>query len=139
MRALAVLVFLSLALAQNSMIVPLTSVAELGKYLERNTHDIWVVGDFPLKGLEGALKGKRIRLITGSAQVQSLPWLRSIPTEVRILPGKVTSAILLADSHYFLVSEPRKFTLLDSDEVVAVLQQRIHLNELWAQARPWRP
>lgn len=139
MRVLALLVFFGMVLAQNSMIVPLASVAELSKYLGQNTHEIWVLGDLPLGGLEGGLKGKRVRLITGSAQVQNLAWLRSIPAEVRILPGKLTSTFLLADGRYFLVSEPKKFTLLNSEEVVAVLQQRIRLSELWAQARPWRP
>lgn len=140
MRVLsALLVFFGLALAQNSLVVPLASVSELDKFLEQNTHEIWVVGDLPLKGLVQALKGKRVRLITGMAQVKTLPWLRSLQAEVRVLPGSLTSAFLLADGRYFLVSEPKRFTLLSSDEVVTVIGQRIRLSELWAQARPWRP
>lgn len=137
------LLLLGLASAQTpapSTLVPLHSVAELSTYLQQNTRLITVVGDLPLRGLEAALKGKRVRLLTGSAQVQGLGWVRSsgLQLEVRVLPGRLTTTFLLADERYFLAVEPQRFTLLDSEEVVAVLRQRIRLTELWAQARPWR-
>lgn len=137
------LLLLGLASAQTpapSTLVSLHSVAELSTYLQQNTRQITVVGDLPLRGLEAALQGKRVRLLTGSAQVQGLGWVRSsgLQLEVRVLPGRLTTPFLLADERYFLAVEPQRFTLLDSEEVVAVLRQRIRLSELWAQARPWR-
>lgn len=141
---LPLLLFLGLASAQvsapASALIPLNSVGELSAYLKLNTRQITVVGDLPLRGLEAALQGKRIRLLTGSAQVQSLGWLRTsgLQLEVRVLPGRLSTPFLLADERYFLAVEPQRFTLLDSEEVVAVLRQRIRLSELWAQARPWR-
>ena len=78
---LPLLLFLGLATAQvsapPSALIPLHSVGELSTYLQQNTRQITVVGDLPLRGLETALQGKRVRLLSGSAQVQSLGWLRS--------------------------------------------------------------
>ncbi|MDX2003632.1 MAG: hypothetical protein SFU83_00015 [Meiothermus sp.] len=141
---LPLLLFLGLASAQvsapPSALIPLHSVEELSAYLQQNTRQITVIGDLPLRGLEAALQGKRVRLLTGSTQVQGLGWVRSgrLQLEVRVLPGRLTTPFLLADERYFLAVEPQRFTLLDSEEVVAVLRQRIRLSELWAQARPWR-
>lgn len=141
---LPLLLFLGLATAQvsapPSALIPLRSVEELSAYLQQNTRQITVVGDLPLRGLEAALQGKRVRLLTGSTQVQGLGWVRSghLQLEVRVLPGRLTTPFLLADERYFLAVEPQRFTLLDSEVVVAVLRQRIRLTELWAQARPWR-
>jgi hypothetical protein len=113
------------------------TVGELNSFLKLRTQQLVIVGSEIPVGLEKALVGKRLQVITGPSAPRP-QWLKGLKAEVKVLPGTglargQAGTFMLADGRFFVVKDAKGFVIVDSPQIAAIIEKMV--GQMWAMAR----